>query len=187
MRLVSLLGLTIGLSGCFINIDDTDKSNGWHSLDNRRGDCSSIFYGPLMGDKNLNPTLGDCEFHLISESIALDKRGLSNISKPRLYESKGYYNNREIIKLELVYALAAPDFYPEGAEGLGEYLDDIKDWNPELECSLKINANNRTYEVACDDNNIKISAGPAQRVTDDRGREYRLFTLKANKKAQDTE
>lgn len=177
MRSLVVVGLAIGISGCFISIEGSSKHDSWHSLDNRPGGCSSIYYGPTPVDQVLSPSVGECALQRFSSRINLDKRGLSNISKPRLHSSKGYYDNKEIVKYELTYALAAPSFYPDGADGAGEYLDQVKDWNTQLDCTAKEDTNRRTYELSCNNNSIKISARNNALITDAQGRQYRLFLL----------
>ena len=170
--------LMASLTGCFVNIDETERQSGWYGLDNKRGDCSSINYGPTLGDKITNPSLGECAFDALAKSIELDDRKLSNISKPRLSESRGYYDNYEIVKYDFDYALAKPDYYGSTTEDVGDYLTSIQIWNPKLECKTLRDTQNLVYAVSCDAGRIKVTSYGPKVYQDAKGNEYWLLNIK---------
>lgn len=176
-RYITSALLLASLSGC-LSSEDTVRQSGWYSLDGQRGDCGSITYGPNKNDKITTPNRGECAFDALAKEITLDKRGLSDAAKPRVNASRGYYDNYEILKYDFDYALAKPEFYGSADEHVGEYLTNIKDWNPNLNCEILRDNKNAIYALNCDQGRIKVTSYGAKYHKDQYDNDYWLLNIK---------
>lgn len=121
--------------------------NGWYSLENERGHCGFIFYGPLSRDQIKTPNKGECAFQIAGEYVKMDERGLRDISLPRVSTSKAYYIDSVIKRYAIEYEVYRAYHYLTPSE----YLKDIVAWNPK-ECRANYNngiALNRIASVTC--------------------------------------